>query len=147
MPRDPLAVLLRLRGIALDTARRALAERMAAEADAAARADALRDAVAGETVSQATQPGERWMAEAFATWLGRIRLAQRDAADAVRRGAAATSEARAVVQEARVGVRTLEAMLAEQAAHRRDTAARTEQAALDEAGAARKPGDAKWADG
>jgi hypothetical protein len=133
--RDPLQVLLRLRGIALDTARRALAERLREEAAAAARSAGIAATIARETVVQASQPVERRGLESYAIWLERTHATQREAQAATRACAAATAGARVSLSDARAGTRALEAALAQARDSRRQAAARLEQQAIDEAAA------------
>jgi hypothetical protein len=133
--RDPLQVLLRLRGIALDTARRALADRLREEAAAAARSAGIAATIARETAVQASQPVERRGLEFYAVWLERTHAAQREAQAATGACVAATAEARVSLNEARAGTRALEAALAQARNSSREAAERLEQQAIDEAAA------------
>ncbi len=135
MARDPLPVLLRVRGIALDAARRALADRIRAETQAAERCAGIAATIARETTVQMSQPAERRTVESYAAWLGRTRAAQREAEAATRACAAATAEARASLNQARAEARALEAALARVEDASREAAARLEQQAVDEAAA------------
>ncbi|HEY3847496.1 MAG TPA: hypothetical protein VGL95_10315 [Acetobacteraceae bacterium] len=135
MARDPLQVLLRLRGIALDAARRALADRLREEAAAAARSAGIAATIARETAVQASQPVERRAVESYAAWLERTHAAQRDAQAATCACAAATAEARTSLNEARAGTRALEAAVARAQDASREAVARLEQQAIDEAAA------------
>jgi flagellar export protein FliJ len=133
--RDPLQVLLRLRGIALDTARRALADRLREEAAATDRSAAIAATIAHETQAQARQPAETRSLESYAAWLARTQVAQREAQAAARACASATADARTSLNEARAGARALESALEHAREARRDAAARLEQQAIDEAAA------------
>ena len=135
MARDPLQVLLRLRGIGLDAARRALAERLRAEAAAAEQCAGIEAGIAAETAAQRNQPPERRTLDAYAAWLGNARGAQRAAQAATRACEAATAAARASLHEARAGTRALEAALTQAQELREGAAARQEQQAVDEAAA------------
>lgn len=135
MARDPLQVLLRLRGIALDTARRTLADRLREEAAAAERAASIAATIVCEAAAQAGQAAETRSVESYAAWLGRTQVAQREAQAATRACAAATADARASLNAARTGTRALEAALDRAREARRDAAARLEQQAVDEAAA------------
>jgi hypothetical protein len=138
MARDPLPVLLRLRNIALDAARRALADRLREESAAAERSAGIAATIARETAVQAGQPVERGTGEAYVAWLRSARGAQREAEAASRACTAATAEARGSLNEARTGSRALEAALARAQHAARGAAARLEQQAVDEAAAGRK---------
>jgi hypothetical protein len=133
--RDPLRVLLRLRDITLDKARRALADRLREETAAAEQCAAIAASISRETEVQLSQPAERRAVESYAAWLGSALGAQREAQSAARACAAATAEARGSLNEARAGTRALEAVLAEAREASRDAAARLEQRAIDEAAA------------
>ncbi len=135
MARHPLQTLLRVRGIALDAARRALADRLQEELAAADRCSAISATIAREAALQVSLPVQRGTTKSYVAWLERTQLAHRDAEATVRARVAATVEARASLNEERTGVRALEAVLEQIQAVARDTAARVEQAAVDEAAA------------
>ncbi|HUB13526.1 MAG TPA: hypothetical protein VMB34_16375 [Acetobacteraceae bacterium] len=132
MPRDPLRVLLRLRGITLDAARRALAERLRDEAVAAARAAGLAAAMDAEAAARRGLP-DAAATDIYAAWLSRMQGARHAAQDAVQRSAAAASEARTVVGSERAAARALESALAHARQAHELTEARAEQSVLDEA--------------
>jgi hypothetical protein len=133
--REPLQVLLRLRGIALDAARRSLADRLREEAAATDRCAAIAATIARETEVRLSQPAERPDVECYAAWLERTQIVQREAQAASRHCAAAAAEARASLNEARAGSRALEAAMARVQNAQRDAAAKLEQEAIDEAAA------------
>jgi hypothetical protein len=133
--RDPLQVLLRLRGIGLDAARRELAERLRDETAASARSAGIATTIAHESEVQLSQPMERRMVESYVAWLGHARDAQREAQVATRACAAASGEARSSLNQARAATRALEAALALAREARESAAARLEQQAVDEAAA------------
>ena len=135
MARDPLQVLLRLRGISLDAARRALADRLREETAAAARCAGIEATIAHETQVQLSQPMESRAAGSYAAWLARALGERRDAQAASRTCATATAEARVSLNEARAETRALEAALEHVGDTRRIAAARLEQQAVDEAAA------------
>jgi ABC-type branched-subunit amino acid transport system ATPase component len=135
MARDPLPVLLRLRNIALDAARRALADRLREESAAAERSAGIAATIARETVVQASQPVERRTGESYVAWLRSTRVAQREAEAAARACGEATAQARVSLNEARTESRALEAALERAADAARSVAARLEQYAVDEAAA------------
>jgi flagellar biosynthesis chaperone FliJ len=135
MARDPLQVLARLRGISLDQARRALADRLREEAAAEARRDGIAATIVREAQMQERQAVESRTVDAYAAWVGRMRDAQHDAQTVVQACTAATGEARTSLSEARAGTRVLEAAMARTRETRRAAAVRREQEALDEAAA------------
>ncbi len=96
MTRDPLEALLRLRRIAVDEARRDLAECLRVESEAAAAVAAIEAAIEQETeVATSLAAGDAEV-EAFAAWLRRIRPKQRAALEAETQAEAETARARAV---------------------------------------------------
>jgi hypothetical protein len=129
-----LQVLLRLRGIALDAARRSLADRLRDEAAAAERSMAIAAAIEHETELQRRQPAERTV-DSYAAWLGREQGKHQEAQAASRACTAATAEARVSLNESRAEVRALEVALARLREAREGAAARLEQLAVDEAAA------------
>jgi flagellar export protein FliJ len=135
MARHPLQVLLRVRGIALDAARRALADRLREEAAAAEQCAGIAATIARETAVQVSQPTERRTLETYAAWLGRAHDARREAQAATLACTAATAEARMSLNEARAGTRALEAVLAHVQEVHDAAAARLEQRTVDEAAA------------
>jgi hypothetical protein len=135
MARDPLPVLLRLRTIALDAARRALADCLRDENTAAERAAGIAATIARETEVQASQPIERRTGESYVAWLRAARVAHHEAEVAMRACAAATAQARVSLNEARTGSRALEAALARKQDAARSVAAQLEQRTVDEAAA------------
>ena len=139
MTRDPLEALLRLRHLAVDQARRGLADCLRVEGQAAQSVAALQAAVEHE-IEAATNPasGDAEV-EAFAAWLRNIRPKQQAAHTAEAEAEAATSQARAIVAAARAAVRAAEEMLEEHVAARLAEAERHAQRELDEA--ARRDGE------
>lgn len=135
MVRHPLEVLRRLRSIALDQARRALADRLREEAAAAEQSATIAATIARETAVHAGEPVEHRTVETYAAWLGRAQVAQREAEAARWACVAATVEARGSLNDARAGTRALEAAVAQMLEVQADAAARLEQQAVDEAAA------------
>jgi hypothetical protein len=122
MRRRALQVVLRLRHLAVDEAKRALAEHLAAETSAEAAEQAAQSAIRREAeVASALEAGDGAV-EAFAAWLPR--------------GQAALDQARRRREEVDLAVtRTraaVERLLATQDAAQAAEGARREQAALDE---------------
>jgi hypothetical protein len=133
--RDPLPVLLRLRNIALDAARRALADRLREEGAAAERCADLAATIGRETEVQASEPVERGTGESYVAWLRSARAAQHEAEAASRACTAATVQARGSLNRARTESRVLEAALERAADAALSAATRLEQRAVDEAAA------------
>jgi hypothetical protein len=138
MARDPLQVLARLRDIALDQARRALADRLREEAAAEARSDGIAATIVREARLQERQALENRTVDAYASWAGRMRDVQHEAQATVQACGVATGEARTSLSEARAGTRAIEAAMARARDVRQAAAARREQQALDEAAAWRR---------
>jgi len=142
MARDPLRVLLRLHGLALDMARRRLADRLRCEAAAIARSAAIATEIVQETAAQAAQPELAAAPDSYAAWLGRMRGERSATQETVRVAAEASAEARASVQEERVATRALEAVQAEARERRDRVTARDEQRVVDEV--ALRGGGRRW---
>jgi flagellar export protein FliJ len=139
---DPMPVVARLRTLAVEEARRALADCLAAEAAAAEAVRALDAAIAAETDAAADLAGDDRSVEDFSAWL-RHANAERAAAQAVLATAETRSvEARTVLAASRAAAQALDSLLARREADRQAAAGRREQAALDEAGRRPKHGDA-----
>jgi flagellar export protein FliJ len=133
MTHDPLEALLRLRLIAVDEARRGLAECLRSESEAAAAVAAIEAAIERETeVATSLAAGDAEV-EAFAAWLRRIRPKQRAAFDAETQAEAETARARVLLGAARVAVRAAEQMLEQHAAAAQAEAERKAQAEIDAA--------------
>ncbi|HUN39283.1 MAG TPA: hypothetical protein VMU81_03230 [Acetobacteraceae bacterium] len=141
MARDPLVVLSRLRGITLDGARRALADRLGEQDAAAARSADLAATQAHEIDVQARLPALAAAPGAYTAWLKRIQSERQAAAEILGSATEATMAARATVNDERAAARALEAVLTQAQERRRREADRQEQRVLDEAAGlrARKP--------
>lgn len=133
MARDPLILLSRLQGIALDVARRALADRLGEQDAAAQRSADVATELVQETAAQAHLPEFAASPDTYAAWLRCMAAAREAAQKTLQTATEATATARATVNEERVAVRALEAVLARAQERRRHEAARQEQRALDEA--------------
>jgi flagellar export protein FliJ len=132
MNHDPLESLLRLRRLAVDEARRGLADALRSESEAARTIAAVEAAIEREAdVASSLAAGDAEV-EAFAAWLRRIRPKQQAAHDAADEAEAATGLARTVLGVARAAVRAAEEMLAKHAAELHAQAERQVQAELDE---------------
>jgi flagellar export protein FliJ len=132
--RDPLEALLRVRRLGVDEARRALADSLRAEEQAAAALTAVDAEIRQETEAACRLDADDTVVEQFARWLRRAHDRQREARAGRDAAELVTAQARGVLSAARAAVRATEAMLERQAAIRAAAAARTEQAVLDEAG-------------
>jgi flagellar export protein FliJ len=132
MPGDPLDVLLRVRRLAVDQARQALAECLTLETAASARCEEIAAAIVEETTAATALTSDDQTVEAFADWLRQTLPLQSAANLALTNAEARTKEARTVLAAARAGVRAVEAILEQKEADRRVRQARGEQHALDE---------------
>ncbi len=132
MARDPLPVLLRLRRLAVDEARRDVAACLNAEAAAARARSGAETAIAREIAAAALPAGNDPARRAFAAWLPAA-LLRRDGARAESGQAEArTRQAQAVLASAETALRAVEDRLALHDVERRAGEARTEQQHLDE---------------
>jgi flagellar export protein FliJ len=132
MKHDPVESLLRLRQLAVDEARRQLADCLRAESDAAAAIAAIEAAIAQEMEVASNLVGDDTEVEAFGAWLRRMRPQQQAAHAAQATAETNTSEARAVLTAARAAVRAAEAVAEKHAAVAQAEAARKAQAEIDE---------------
>lgn len=133
MTRDPLETLLRLRRLAVDQARRGLADCLRIESEAAHAVAEIEAAIEHETEVAANLASDDAEVEAFAAWLRRIRPKQHAAHAAEAEAELATAQGRAFLAAARAGVRAAEEMLEEHAAAIREEAEHKAQRDIDEA--------------
>lgn len=135
MTRDPLGTLLRIRQSTLDDARKAVTEAYREERQASNRSEQAGDVLASELRLAMNLDGGDDAVETFARWLpvGRqaIRLAQAAQQDATTR----LDHARAILNLARSGVRTVETLIEQRDQTARQQSDHHEQRLLDEAGA------------
>lgn len=127
MTHDPLETLLRLRRLAVDEARRDLAQCLRAEGEAARAVAAIEEAIGRETDAASDLATGGAEVEAFARWLRRIRPKQQAAQAAESAATADTARARALLAAARAAVRAAEVIVAKQALERQAEAERQEQ--------------------
>jgi flagellar export protein FliJ len=135
MARDPLYSLVRLRRLAVDEARGALADCLRGEEAAEAVVARIAASIERETdvaTSLSTSDAE---VEAFAAWLRRIRPEQHAAHAAQDQAAIETARARAIVAVARAALQAAEDMVERHEAERRAEAERQAQRDLDEVAA------------
>jgi hypothetical protein len=133
MARDPLTALLRVRRLALDEARRSLADCLAAEATAARSMTEAEAEIVRERATAASLDADDAAVEAFAAWLRVARGRSEQAAAAHERVTAETTRARAIVAVARGSFEAVQAALDRKAADEREERQRREQLSLDEA--------------
>jgi flagellar export protein FliJ len=133
-PIPALSIVARLRHRAVDAARQELAEALETEAQAARALRAAGAAILREQHAAAQIDAPDSLAEAFARWLPRGRLAQEMAAEALSRAEDGTARARACLGAARAAAEAVEALQASRAAEHRAAAARHDQQALDDIG-------------
>lgn len=133
MPHDPLAAVVRVRRIALDEARRALAECLGAEERAARSLSQGEAEIVLERASASRPDADDAAVEAFAAWLriARIRSAQDSAA--LERISAAAVRARAIVAVARGSLEAAEIAQEQKAEDRRRARERRDQLGLEDA--------------
>jgi flagellar export protein FliJ len=132
MTRDPLESLMRLRRLAVDQARRGLADCLRIEEETMHAVAIIEAAIERETEAASDLAADDADVEAFAAWLRRIRPKQHAAHLAEDEAEAETAQARVVLAAARTAVEAAEEMLAKHDAARQAEAERQEQHALDE---------------
>ena len=135
--RDALDVVLRIRRITVDDAKRELAALLQAEDAAQAKAELAEARIAQEGHAAASLAGGDAVVEAYAAWLpvGRAyAVAARAACDKIR---CDVSVARAALAAARAAAEAAQQLLADRAAERALEAERRSQAAMDEVAARR----------
>lgn len=135
MSRDPLDALVRLRRLAVDQARRALADCLRSEEETEAAVARIAAAIERETDAATDLSTSDADVETFAAWLRRVRPEQHAAHAALDQAEVETIRARAVVAAARAAVRAAEEMVERHEAERRADAARHAQREIDEAAA------------
>lgn len=133
MARDPLTVLLRVRRLALDEARRSLGGCLEAEATAMRSVIEAASEIMRESATAASLDADDAAVEAFAAWLRVARLRSEQAAAAHERVTTETTRARAIVALARGSFEAAQAALEQKAEHEREARQRREQLSLDEA--------------
>ncbi len=133
LQRSPLAIVARLRRIAVDEAKRALADCLTAEAAAAAALRAIDARIAAETDAASDPSGDDHAVEGLSRWLRRIGAERIAAANLLASAETQSAEARAVLAAGRSAARAMDELLAGRATERRLAADRREQAVLDEA--------------
>ena len=142
---DPMQTLLRLRRLAVDEARLALAESIREEIAAEAAIAAARLALTRETAAAGALPPQDRGRDAFVAWW-RLSQDHRLALDLRQNASAArTGQARAALAGNRSAAEAVRELLLQNDARRAADRARREQLTLDEA--ARRPGTPRRAAG
>jgi flagellar export protein FliJ len=134
---DPLQTLLRLRRLAVDEARRGLAESLRQETEASERARTISAGIDRETDLICQAASDDRLVDHFAAWLRRARVEQDEAARALLAAETQSQEARAVLTAGRAAVEAAEALIERREAERVAEEERAEQKRLDEAGRGR----------
>jgi flagellar biosynthesis chaperone FliJ len=129
---EPLTTLLRLRRLALDDARLALAACVAAESDAALALRAIQESIHRETALAGRLDAGDAAVEAFSAWLRRCRGAHEAAAERLDGAEERTHEARVVLAASRAAVEAIEEEIARRDRERQRLDQRMEQRSLDE---------------
>ncbi len=132
MSHHSLESLLRLRQVAVDEARRGLAECLRQESEATRVVAAIQSAIEQETEAASNLATGDAEVEAFAAWLRRIRPRQQAAHEAEDEAEAATAKARVVLGAARAAVKAVEEMLEQDAAAAQARTEHRAQAEIDE---------------
>lgn len=132
MSHHSLESLLRLRQVAVDEARRGLAECLRQESEATRVVAAIQSAIEQETEAASNLATGDAEVEAFAAWLRRIRPRQQAAHEAEDEAEAATAKARVVLGAARAAVKAVEEMLEQDAAAAQTQTEHRAQAEIDE---------------
>jgi len=132
MTTDPLLILLRLRRIAADEARRGMAEALQAEAAAADGVRAIEEAIAHETEAAGALEGGDSVVEAFGQWMRRVGQERAARLATLARAEECVQEARAVLAASRASMEATEAVIERREEARRLAALRAEQRVLDD---------------
>jgi len=133
MKRRALQTVLRLRRLAVDAAKRELADRLADESEAAALEEAAEAAIRLEAEVATSLYADDSAVEAFAAWLPRGRAALDQARRRREEAELSVTRARAALRIARADQAAVQQVLAAHDAARLAETARRGQAALDEA--------------
>jgi hypothetical protein len=139
MARDPLVTLARLRCLAVDEARRALAARLEDEATADRAAAYLQDLIVRETEAASHLSGGDAVVEAFGRWLAGARRQMAAARAAQERARVEVVRARAAMGAARAGAAAVEEQIARDATERAARDERRDQQTLDDMSRRRTP--------
>lgn len=134
MARDPLATVARLRRLAQDDARQALAQALAHEAQAADRANSVQRDIASQAAAASSMDTGDAAVEAFAAWLPGARQQAAAARDVCERAGAEVGRLRAVLSATRAALEGVETLIAERSANDAQGRERQAEAERDDAG-------------
>ena len=134
-----LALIARMRGLAVAEARRTLAERRVLQDQAEAAESHATAQLVEEAAAAARMDTNDGAVEAFAAWLPEGRRAQIAARQALDHAQAATAQALTRLTLARAAEAAAEALIAAKAEEARREALKREQAVLDEIAMQRHP--------
>jgi hypothetical protein len=132
MARDPLVVLRAMRHRAVEQARQGLAACLKIETEAAAKVEALTEAVRRDLQAAGEMPDAYRFLQVFANRRGAIRTQRSAAVAALATAQTGVSEARAFVVTERTQADAVEQLIAEQRAARLDKAERQAQHEMDD---------------
>jgi hypothetical protein len=139
MSRDPLATALRVRSLAVDAARIALADALAAEHALAGALDEVTVSLRRETALAADIATDDARVEAFAAWLRVATALQARSQERLATAEALTAQVRAAFVVARTGAAAVEALISASATKRRTETERQAQITLQEFASRRQP--------
>jgi hypothetical protein len=138
MPRDPLNVLLALRRHAVDQRRKALADCLMREAEAAARIAALEEAIRRDAEAAGTFKDHQHFRDVFLATRRYLMAERQSAAAALTDAEAFSEEARGHLAVSRLDAEAVERLIAERALIALTTADRRAQHELDDIARARR---------
>jgi hypothetical protein len=130
---DPLAVVVRMREMAVDEAKRALAECLTVEAGAIEALRLLDATIASETDAAGDPMGDDQMVEDFAAWLRRIGVERRAAVRALEVAEMRSTEARAALGACRAAAQAVSEIVQSREGERKAALERKTQLALEDA--------------
>lgn len=137
---DPLPIAARLRHLAVDEARRALAECVTAEAGAVEALRLVDAAIVAETEAAGDPAGDDQSVEDFANWLRRIRIERHAAVAALETAELRSNEARTTLIACRTAARAMDELLRNRDDEQKAEAERKAQVGLEEAARWRQRG-------
>jgi hypothetical protein len=132
VPRDPLNVLLAVRRHAVDQRRRALADCLLREAEAAATIAALDAAIRRDAEAAGTFPDHRHFRDVFLAARQYLTAERQTAAAALAVAEASSDEARGHLAVSRLDAEAVERLIAERTLAARTAADRREQHEVDD---------------
>jgi flagellar export protein FliJ len=139
MARDPLQAVLKLRELAVEEARRHVAQCLEAETTAGHELAEMDQAIARETAAASDLAAGDAEVEAFAAWLPQARRRARAAEAKHEAAVMETARARAALAATRAGAEAVQKLMEKRRAEHEAELQRKAQAVLDEAGLRRRP--------